>query len=136
MTLIVLTVASLGLLATPHTYMCGHYMYEIPIMSQFITPVQCNTVQYNSSAMNLTLRKLIIFQFLLTLSNRKDLHLMFIIELTVGGGVVLGGIILKGVPNILSFSYSNGGDHILETLLNIMQSCPATLQITTSIINM
>ena len=55
------------------------------MMRQFITSVQHNKVQVPSPS----LRKLIIFQFLLTLSNRKDLQLMFIMELTVGGDVVL-----------------------------------------------
>lgn len=55
--------------------------------------------------MNSTFTKPIIFQFLLTLSRKGIIILMFIIEVVVGGrGVVLECRLLKCFSNILPLS--------------------------------
>ena len=104
MTSIVLTVASLGLPLTLHAYnMCGHYIYEILTMSQFITSVQCNTVQYNTSAMFWSLRKLIIFQFFTVQQERFTLNVYY--RAHSGWWCCTGLNYIEGVPNILSLSF-------------------------------
>ena len=43
---------------------------HLEVATSLGTPVQANAIQYNSSAINSTLKKLIHVQFLLTLSER------------------------------------------------------------------
>ncbi len=79
------------------------------------TPVQSNAIQYNSSAINSTFTKFLMFSFCWLCLKCVNSIIYFCIEVTVKGAVVLDYIILRGGVFCPPYLPTWGGQNIRNT---------------------